>query len=190
MIIIEVAGRLGRDPETRFTPNGQKLTTFSVACSIKRSGKEETVWWRITVWGERFDKVMPYLKKGSAVIVIGEMNQAPQVYTDKNGLQQVSMELTAEIIRLSPFGKPEGQEGAQQQQAANPYGAPQQAAAPTYGAAPSYGNESYGEQPSYGTPQSHAAYGAPQAQPQRGYGSFPGSGHEDSQAMDDDKLPF
>lgn len=63
MIIIEVAGRLGRDPETRFTPSGQKLTTFSIACSIKRSGKEETVWWRITVWGERFDKVMPFLKK-------------------------------------------------------------------------------------------------------------------------------
>jgi single-strand DNA-binding protein len=102
---------LGADPETRFTPNGQKVTTLRIATNTRKSGKDETVWWRVTIWGERFDKMMPYLKKGSAVIVIGEMGK-PEVYTDKEGRPQVSLDLTAEIIRFSPFGKSERSEGS------------------------------------------------------------------------------
>lgn len=104
MIIIEIAGHLGADPEVRFTPGGQKVTSLRVATNTRKSGKDETVWWRVTIWGERFDKMMPYLKKGSAVIVIGEMSK-PEIYTDKEGRPQVSLDLTAEIIRFSPFGK-------------------------------------------------------------------------------------
>jgi single-strand DNA-binding protein len=112
MIIIEIAGHLGADPETRFTPNGQKVTTLRVATSTRKSGKDETVWWRVTTWGDRFDKMMPYLKKGSAIIVIGEMGK-PEIYTDKEGRPQVSLELTAEIVRFSPFGKSDKSENNQ-----------------------------------------------------------------------------
>lgn len=104
MIIIEIAGHLGADPETRFTPGGQKVTTLRMATNTRKSGKDETVWWRVTIWGERFDKMMPYLKKGSALIIIGEMGK-PEIYTDKEGRPQVSLDLTAEMIRFSPFGK-------------------------------------------------------------------------------------
>lgn len=110
MIIIEIAGHLGSDPETRFTPGGQKVTTFRVATNIRKGGKDETVWWRITVWGDRFDKMMPYFKKGSAVIIIGEMGK-PEIYTDREGRPQISLEITAEIMRFSPFGKPESKSG-------------------------------------------------------------------------------
>jgi len=115
MIIIEIAGHLGADPEVRFTPGGQKVTTLRVATNTRKSGKDETVWWRVTIWGERFDKMMPYIKKGSALIVIGEMGK-PEIYTDKEGRPQVSLDLTAEMIRFSPFGKTErgGQEGSSQ----------------------------------------------------------------------------
>lgn len=106
MIIIEIAGHLGADPEVRVTPGGQKVTTLRMATNIRRGGKDETVWWRVTIWGDRFDKMMPYIKKGSALIVIGEMTKAPEIYTDKDGRPQVSsLELTAEMIRFSPFGK-------------------------------------------------------------------------------------
>lgn len=108
MIIVQVAGRVGRDPETRFTTSGQKVTSFSIASSTKKGNKEETVWWRVTIWGERFDKMMPYIKKGSALIVVGEMTRPPEMYTDKEGKQQVgTLELTAEIVRFSPFGNPD-----------------------------------------------------------------------------------
>jgi single-strand DNA-binding protein len=82
-----------------------------VATNIKKGDKEKTVWWRISCWGDRFDKRIAYLKKGSAVFVVGEMG-IPEVYTDKSGNQQISLEITAEIISFSPFGKggrPEGQ---------------------------------------------------------------------------------
>lgn len=106
MMIIQIAGRLGRDAETRFTPSGQKVTTLTLATNVRKGGKEETVWWRVTIWGERFDKMMPYLKKGSALIVVGEMGK-PEIWTDKEGRPQVSLEITAEIIRFNPFGNPE-----------------------------------------------------------------------------------
>ncbi|MCH1429272.1 MAG: single-stranded DNA-binding protein [Chlamydiales bacterium] len=104
MNITEIAGRLGSDPEVRFTPNGQKVTTFRVATNQRKAGKDETIWWRVTVWGERFDKMMTYLKKGSAVIVVGELAK-PEIYQNREGQPQVSLEITAEMIRFSPFGK-------------------------------------------------------------------------------------
>lgn len=117
MIIVQIAGRLGRDPESRFTPSGQKVTNLTVATTVRKGGKEETVWWRVTVWGDRFDKMMPHFKKGSAIVVVGEMGK-PEIWTDKEGRPQISMDITAEIIRFSPFGNPE-KSGDQQ---ANPRG--------------------------------------------------------------------
>lgn len=104
MIILHIAGHLGSDPEARFTPSGLKVTSFRVATNIKRGGKEKTVWWRVTVWGDRFDKMMTYLKKGSAVYVVGEMG-IPEIYTDKNGNPQTSFEITAEVLSFSPYGR-------------------------------------------------------------------------------------
>ena len=103
MIIIEVAGHIGQDPETRFTPNGQKVTTFRVATNVKKGQKEKTLWSRITCWGDRFDKKLQYLKKGSPVVVVGDMG-IPEIYQDKEGNSQVSLEITAEMINFSPFG--------------------------------------------------------------------------------------
>lgn len=103
MIIITVAGHLGSDPEVRFTPSNQKVTNFRVATTIKRGQKEKTIWWRVTVWGDRFDKKVSYLKKGSAVLVVGEMG-IPEIYTDKDGNQQISLEVTADSIQFNPFG--------------------------------------------------------------------------------------
>lgn len=123
MNIIQILGHLGADPETRFTPSGQKVTNLRVAVSVRKAGKEETVWYRVTIWGDRFDKMISFLKKGSAIIVVGELGK-PEVYNDKEGKPQVSMEITAEFIRFSPFGKgdKQGQESsgapAQQRQTA------------------------------------------------------------------------
>ncbi|CDZ80511.1 Helix-destabilizing protein [Candidatus Rubidus massiliensis] len=107
MNIVQIAGHLGADPETRVTPSGQKVTTFRMAVNGKKGGSEYTVWWRVTVWGD--NRLLPYLKKGSAVIVIGDMSK-PEIYTDKEGRPQVSLEITAEIIRFSPFGRNDRQE--------------------------------------------------------------------------------
>ena len=106
MIIVEIAGFLGADPEERFTANGKRVVSLRVATRVRHNGQDETVWWRINIWGDRFDKMLPYLKKGSAVIVIGEMSK-PETYTSRDGTVQVSLTMSAEMIKFSPFGKPD-----------------------------------------------------------------------------------
>lgn len=100
----QIAGHLGADAEERFTANGKRVIALRVAARAWHSGKEETIWWKVNIWGDRFDKLIPYLRKGTAVIVFGEMNK-PETYVDREGKTQVSLALSAESVRLSPFGK-------------------------------------------------------------------------------------
>lgn len=167
MIVIQIAGRLGRDAESRFTPSGQKLTTLTLATNIRKSGKDETVWWRVVIWGERFDKLLPYLKKGSAIIVVGEMNK-PDIYTDKEGRPQVSLEITAEIIRFSPFNSNERNTTEGGQTASQP------------------GSGNFSDGVDHGSPmQGVESYSSPS-----GYGAKSGA-QRHSQPMDiDEPLPF
>ena len=72
------------------------------------------MWWRVTIWGDRFKNMEPYFKKGSALIVVGLFNH-PRVYQDQNGKYQASLEVTAHNISFSPFGKTETQETQQVQ---------------------------------------------------------------------------
>lgn len=106
MNIITIAGHLGADPETRFTSTGQKVTTLRVATKSRKGGNDTTIWWRVTIWGEQFDKMMPYLKKGSSVVIVGEFNK-PEIFNDKEGKPQISLSLTASNVMFSPFGKSE-----------------------------------------------------------------------------------
>lgn len=103
MLLVQIAGRLGQDPETRFTPKGQKVTTLRVATNVRRGKVEKTVWWKVTLWGETFDRMLPFLKKGSAVFIMGEMD-APEMYQDREGNTQVSLGMTASYIGFNPFG--------------------------------------------------------------------------------------
>ena len=104
MNFAQIAGHIGKDPETRFTTDGKKVTSFSVATNKKKKGVDVTTWYRVTVWGDQFEKMMPYLKKGSGVMVVGDLEVRP--YTDKEGHAQFSLEITAWNIGFSPFGKP------------------------------------------------------------------------------------
>lgn len=114
MNFLFIAGHLGADPDVRFTTNGQKVTTLRVACNNRKGGKDETIWWRVTVWGDQFDKMLNYFKKGSSIMVQGEMHK-PEMYTAKDGSQQISMNMTASQLMFSPFGKQERTENAQEE---------------------------------------------------------------------------
>jgi len=111
---INIAGHLGADPEVRFTSSGKKVTTLRVATRTRKGQNDDTIWWRVTIWGEQFDKMIPYFKKGSSIVVFGEI-QKPEIFNDREGKPQISMEITAVHIQFSPFGKPGGsQEGNSQ----------------------------------------------------------------------------
>lgn len=75
---IELIGRLGRDPEARFTASGKKYAVFSVAVSRTwRSAdgqkQEATDWFQINAWGKLGETCLNYLKKGRLVFVEGQL---------------------------------------------------------------------------------------------------------------------
>jgi single-strand DNA-binding protein len=72
-----------------------------------------TIWWRVTIWDEQFKNMLPHMKKGSAVMVFGEV-QKPEIFTDREGKPQISMDITAIQLQFSPFGKPGGAQGGAQ----------------------------------------------------------------------------
>jgi single-strand DNA-binding protein len=99
-----IIGNLGRDPEMRFTPSGDPVTQFSVATSRKYGEKDETTWFRVSVWGKQAESCSKYLSKGSKVLVEGRLrpdeNGNPRVYERKDGTWASSYELTAETVRF------------------------------------------------------------------------------------------
>lgn len=110
---ITIMGHLGADPEVRHTPNGQKVTTLRVAANQRRGGTDQTTWWKVTIWGDHLDKMISFLKKGSSVIAHGEMSK-PEIYTDKSGQPQVSLNVTAQALSFNPFGRSDKAEGGNQ----------------------------------------------------------------------------
>ncbi|HEY9662307.1 MAG TPA: single-stranded DNA-binding protein [Allocoleopsis sp.] len=69
---ITVIGNLGNDAEKRFTPNGTVQVSFTVADNIYYRGEKKTQWFSCTMFGQRAEKVLPYLTKGTQVAVFGE----------------------------------------------------------------------------------------------------------------------
>jgi single-strand DNA-binding protein len=109
---IIIVGNLGRDPEMRYTPTGQSVTSFSVATSRQYSQNGETVkettWFKITAWGKQAETCSQYLKKGAKVLVEGRLSVdkatgGPRIW-DSNGTAKTGFEITAEVVRfLSSF---------------------------------------------------------------------------------------
>lgn len=105
-----IAGNLGGDPDLRYTPQGDPVCTFSVACNRKWTGKdgqaaEETVWYRVTVWGKMAEACNQYLAKGRQVLVEGQLTPdkatgGPRVWTDNSGNARASYEMRAGIVQF------------------------------------------------------------------------------------------
>ena len=100
---IMVIGNLGSDPEMRYTPNGQAVTNFSVATNHRYNTadgeqREETEWFRISVFGRQAETCNQYLAKGRKVYVDGRLRS--RTYQDRNGETRVSLEITAFDVRF------------------------------------------------------------------------------------------
>lgn len=84
---VQLIGYLGRDPEARSTPNGPKVTHFSLGVTRRWKGggesKEATDWFNVEAWGRLGEVSAQYLKKGSLVYVEGRLKT--DKYEDKGG---------------------------------------------------------------------------------------------------------
>jgi len=75
---VQLIGHLGKDPETKFTPTGKKVTHFSLAVSSRwkdKNGetKESTDWVNVEAWGRLGEVCQEYLKKGSLIFLEGRL---------------------------------------------------------------------------------------------------------------------
>ncbi len=75
---VQLIGNLGKDPETRFTPQGSKVCNFSIAVNRRWKGgdggpKEATDWFNIEVWGRLGEICQQYLHKGSRIYLEGRL---------------------------------------------------------------------------------------------------------------------
>ena len=99
-----IIGNLGRDPELKFTADGKAVANFSVATSRKYGEKDETTWFRVSVWGKQAESCNTYLSKGSKVLVEGRLKSNsdgnPNVYQRKDGTWASSYEVVAESVKF------------------------------------------------------------------------------------------
>jgi single-strand DNA-binding protein len=103
---IEATGRLGNDPELKFTPSGSAVANFSIACDENKKGdngqweKLSTTWLRVAVWKEAAEAVAEHLKKGDLVTVIGQLTVRDY---EHNGVAKQSVEVkNATVTKALP----------------------------------------------------------------------------------------
>ena len=114
-----IIGRIGKDPEVRYTQSGQAVATLSVATdeSYKdQSGQrvEKTEWHKVVAWGKQADLVANYLGKGRLVYVEGKLET--RKWQDQGGQDRYSTEVkavTVQALDKKPDGQPVPQQPAQ-----------------------------------------------------------------------------
>ena len=95
-------GRLGQDPELKYTPAGQAVSTFSLATSENWTDKggqrqERTEWHRIVVWGKTAENCNKYLAKGRQIFVEGRLQTRSW---DKDGQKHYTTEIVANTVQF------------------------------------------------------------------------------------------
>ena len=99
-----VVGNLGKDPETRFLPDGKAVCNFSVATTDKwtdkatNEKKEATEWHRVSSFGRLAEICGEYLKKGSQVYIEGKLRT--RKWQDKEGQDRYSTDIIADVMQM------------------------------------------------------------------------------------------
>lgn len=98
MNVWNFTGNLGGDAETRFTPNGDAVVSFSVGVKAGFGDKATTTWARCSMFGKRGQAVADYLVKGQLVGISGEVNL--REYDDKSGNKRSSLDVRVNDLTL------------------------------------------------------------------------------------------
>jgi len=113
-----LVGNLGRDPETRYNPEGGAITNISVATTDtwkdKASGEkqERTEWHRIVFFSRLAEIAGEYLKKGSQVYIEGSLRT--RKWTDKEGVEKYTTEIVADRMQMLGSRQGAGDAGARE----------------------------------------------------------------------------
>ena len=103
---IEFDGFLGTNPEVKTTSNGHQYTTFRVANRVYGDAENVTYWFSVTVWDASLQKFCQSLKKGSAVVILG--NYTDRTYkSNVTGQDEISRDVRAIAIDFPSVGRRE-----------------------------------------------------------------------------------
>lgn len=105
---VMIMGRLGQDPEMRYTQNQIAVCTLNVATSEFRTGSdgqrsESTEWHRVVVWRNQAENCGKYLSKGSAVFIEGKLQT--RSWEDQSGQKRYTTEIVANNVQFLPSGR-------------------------------------------------------------------------------------
>ncbi len=183
-----LVGRLGNDPDVRYTASGSQVTNISVATTEswkdRNTGQqqERTEWHRVVFFGRLAEIAGQYLRKGSQVYVEGSLRT--NKYTDRNGIERYSTDINANELQM--LGGGGGGGGNWQSNApGNAQGFnndPYDQSAPAYGGQQNQGGQNWGA----------AAQSTP-SQPQGGgFQNKPAAAEDEMPDFDtfDDDIPF
>jgi len=102
----DVTGRLGSDPEMRYTPGGEQVCNFRLAYNYKKGDRDYTEWVKVACWGEQLAEQANLLQKGDLVHVIGDVTFSE--WADATGKPRKSCELRAQALgKVEPPTGPE-----------------------------------------------------------------------------------
>src|SRR4029077_16786470 len=98
-----LVGRLGKDPETRYTSGGQAVCNFSLATDETykdKSGERQkrTEWHRIVIWAKQAEIAQQYLKKGAQIYLEGRIQS--REWTEKENQKRTTYEIVATNFRM------------------------------------------------------------------------------------------
>lgn len=118
----QIIGNLGKDPETRYMPNGDAVTNITVATTEKWKDKngekqEHTEWHRVVFFGKVAEIAGEYLKKGSSVFVQGKLKT--KKWTDKGGVDHYTTEIIADKLEFSGSKKEGGNDSGKGERSSN-----------------------------------------------------------------------
>ena len=98
MSAIAVAGRFTKDGEIRTTKNGHHILSFGIAENVYMNGEEQAQFFNCQLFGNRAEKLAPYIRKGGAATVFGSLQI--RKYTDRQGFERQSREIIVGDITL------------------------------------------------------------------------------------------
>ena len=111
---IMLIGNVGSDPEMRYSPNGKAVTSFRMATNYRYAGsdgerREETEWFRVSVWGRQAESCNQFLSKGKRIYVEGRLRS--RSWEGQDGQMRTSLEVSANRVifldRVAPASLPE-----------------------------------------------------------------------------------
>jgi len=111
---IMLIGNLGSDPEMRYTPDGKAVTSFRMATNHRYTtsageSRDETEWFRVSVWGKQAESCNQFLSKGRRVYVEGRLRS--RSWEGQDGQTRTSLEVSANLVifldKVAPVSLPE-----------------------------------------------------------------------------------